>query len=179
MTSYLDITTGGSFAYKTPMEGKKILDHILEKHTSSIVVPKPLQEKAMSYFEDSSSVESNPISSPSIDSSIKPSPEPRAPDKGVVLYPSDFPIKFDDFGNTSNSSWDKKATTPSLSHPSNLPKKALLRKEPPKEWLMKVKRSSKAIRIRSPSMTVPCSIKGTVAEALHDPTVKASVMLNS
>jgi hypothetical protein len=38
----LDITTGGLFAYKTPTEGKKILDHILEKHTSSILVSKPL-----------------------------------------------------------------------------------------------------------------------------------------
>jgi hypothetical protein len=41
---------------------------------------------------------------------------------------------------------------------------------------MEVKRSSKAIRIRSPSMTIPCSIKGTIVEALHDPTVEVSIM---
>jgi hypothetical protein len=38
----LDIIARGSFAYKTPMEGKKILDRILEKHTSSIVEAKTL-----------------------------------------------------------------------------------------------------------------------------------------
>jgi hypothetical protein len=42
----LDIAAGGLFAYKTPSGGKKILDCILEKHTSSIVVSIPLQEKA-------------------------------------------------------------------------------------------------------------------------------------
>jgi hypothetical protein len=123
----LDIAVGGSVAYKTSLEGKKILDRILEKHTSSIVETKPLLEKAMSCVEESSSAESNPVPSPSIDSSVRPSPEPQAPKEGVVLYPSDFPIEFDDFGNTSIHSWHKKARTPSLSHPSNLP-----RNEPPK-----------------------------------------------
>jgi hypothetical protein len=66
--------------------------------------------------------------------------------------------------------------TPPLSPPSNLLEKALPKKEPPKEWLMEVKHSSEAIRIRSPSTTIPCSIKGTVVEALHDPTVEASIM---
>jgi hypothetical protein len=40
----LDITAGGSFAYKTLMEEKKILDNILEKCTPSIVEAKTLQE---------------------------------------------------------------------------------------------------------------------------------------
>ena len=31
-------------------------------------------------------------------------------------------------------------------------------------------------RIHSPSTTMSCSIKGNVIEALHDPTVKASIM---
>jgi hypothetical protein len=158
------------------MGGKKILDRILEKHTSSIVISKPLQEKPMPCFEESSSAKSNPVPSPSIDSSVRPSPEPQAPKERVLLYPSDFPIEFDDFWNTSNHSWHKKATTPSLSHPSNPSEKALPRKEPPKELLMEVKCSSEAIRIRSPSTTIPCSIKGTVVEALHDPIVKASIM---
>jgi hypothetical protein len=68
----LDIATGGSFAYKTVMEGKKILDRILQKHTSSIVVSKTLHEKPMSCFEESSSAESNFVSSLLIDSSVKP-----------------------------------------------------------------------------------------------------------
>jgi hypothetical protein len=50
----LDIAARGSFAFKTPIEGKKILDHILEKHPSSIIVSKPLLEKAMSCIEESS-----------------------------------------------------------------------------------------------------------------------------
>jgi hypothetical protein len=41
---------------------------------------------------------------------------------------------------------------------------------------MEAKHSTKAIRIRSPSTTIPCSIKGTIIEALHDPTVEASIM---
>jgi hypothetical protein len=40
---------------------------------------------------------------------------------------------------------------------------------------MEVKRSSKAIRIHSPSMTIHCSIKETVVEALHDPAIEASI----
>jgi hypothetical protein len=42
-TLYLDMTIGGSFTHKTMTEQKKILAHILEKHASSIVEPKPLQ----------------------------------------------------------------------------------------------------------------------------------------
>jgi len=41
---------------------------------------------------------------------------------------------------------------------------------------MEVKCSSETIWIHSPSMTIPCSIKGTVIEALHDLTAKASIM---
>jgi hypothetical protein len=41
---------------------------------------------------------------------------------------------------------------------------------------MEVKRSFEAILIRSPFTTIPCSIKGTVVEALHDPTMKASII---
>jgi hypothetical protein len=65
----------------------------------------------MSCVEESSSAESSPVPSPSIDSSVKPSPEPRAPKEGVVLCPSDFPIEIDDFGNTSNHSWHKLSYT--------------------------------------------------------------------
>jgi hypothetical protein len=48
--------------------------------------------------------------------------------------------------------------------------------EPSKEWLMEVKRSSKAIHILSPSTTMPCSLRGTVVEALHNPSVGTSIM---
>jgi hypothetical protein len=48
--------------------------------------------------------------------------------------------------------------------------------EPSKEWLMEVKRSSEAIQILSPSTTIPCSLRGTIVEALHNPTVKTNIM---
>jgi hypothetical protein len=53
-----------------------------------------------------------------------------------MLCPSEFAIKFEDFGKTSNLSWYEKA----------IPSKELSpRAEPSKEWLMEVKRSSEAI----------------------------------
>jgi hypothetical protein len=42
---------------------------------------------------------------------------------------------------------------------------------------MQVKRSSEAIQILSPSMAMPCSLRGTNIEALHNPTVRISIML--
>ena len=41
---------------------------------------------------------------------------------------------------------------------------------------MEVKCSSEAIQIRSPSTTIPCSLRGIVVEALHNPTVKTNIM---
>ena len=41
---------------------------------------------------------------------------------------------------------------------------------------MEVKRSSEAIQILSPSMTMPCSLRETNIEALHNPTVGTSIM---
>jgi hypothetical protein len=39
-----------------------------------------------------------------------------------------------------------------------------------------VKLSSEAIQILSPSMTMPCSLRGTNLEALHNATVRTSIM---
>ena len=41
---------------------------------------------------------------------------------------------------------------------------------------MEVKCSSEAIRILSPSMAMPCLLRETNIEALHNPTVKTSIM---
>ena len=41
---------------------------------------------------------------------------------------------------------------------------------------MEVKHSSEAIWILSPSTTMPCSLRGTVVEALHNPTVETNIM---
>ena len=48
--------------------------------------------------EEASLVESRPV--PFLDSTNEPSPEPRTL-KERVIYPSEFPIEFGDFGNTS------------------------------------------------------------------------------
>lgn len=159
----LDKTAGGSFIQKSTTEQRKILDHILEKHASPVVKPKPLQDKGMSSFEEPSSAES--LSSPSLDSSDEPSPEPRTPEERI-LHPSEFPIKFEDYCNTSNLSWHRNRTT----------NKVLPRVKPSKEWLLEVTRSSEAIQILSPSMTIPCSLKGTFVEALHNHTVETNIM---
>jgi hypothetical protein len=42
---------------------------------------------------------------------------------------------------------------------------------------MKVKCSSEAIQILSPSTTIPCSLRGMNIEALHNPIVGTSIML--
>ena len=62
---YHDMTIEGSFTHKTMTEQKKILAHILEKHASSIVEPKPLQKKGMSSFEEPLSAKSKLV--PSLD----------------------------------------------------------------------------------------------------------------
>jgi hypothetical protein len=48
--------------------------------------------------------------------------------------------------------------------------------EPPKESIMEVKHSSEAIQILSPSMAMTCSLRGTIVEALYNPTVRTSIM---
>jgi hypothetical protein len=145
-------------------EQVKFLENFIDRHTSSIIRSKPLQEKVMSSIEESSLVESKPIAS--LDSTNEPSPEPRTP-KERVIYPLEFPIKFGDYGNTSKLFRHEKLTQP----PEEASPKVIL-----KEWIMEVKCSSEAIQILSPSMTMPCSLRGTNIEALHNPTVGTSIM---
>jgi hypothetical protein len=88
--------------------------------------------------------------------------------KERVIYPLEFPIEFRDYGNTSKLfRHEKLAQPPEEASP----------KVPSKEWIMEVKRSSEAIRILSPSMTMPCSLRGTNIEAMHNPTVGTNIML--
>ena len=132
------------------------------KHSSSVIRTKFLQAKVTSSVEESSPVESKPI--PSVDSTHEPSPEPRTP-KERLIHPSEFPIKFENYGNTLKISRHEKHT-----------KKVSPRMEPSKKWLMEVKRSSEAIRILAPSTAMPCSLRETIVEALHNPTVGTSIM---
>ena len=52
----------------------------------------------MSSVEEFSSVKSKPVAS--LDSTYETSPEPQTP-KETLIHPLEFPIKFEDYGNTS------------------------------------------------------------------------------
>ena len=146
-------------------EQVKFFKNFLERHTSSIMKTRTLQEKVMSSVEESSLVESEPM--PSLDSTHEPSPEPRTP-KERLIHPSEIPIELRDFGNTLKYFGHEKLTRPSIEVSPKI--------EPSKKWLLEVKRSSEAIRILSPSTTMPCSLTGTNIEASHNPTVETSIM---
>jgi hypothetical protein len=147
------------------MEQVKFLENFIDKHASSIIRTKPLHAKVMSSVEESSLVESKHEAS--LDSTYEPSPKPRTP-KETMLHHSKFPIEFGDYGNTLKYFGHEKLSCPS--------KEVSPKVKPSKEGLLKVKRSSKAIQILSPSMTIPCSLRGTNIEALHNPIVKTSIM---
>ena len=127
----LDVSAGGRFTQKPMAEQVEFLEHFIAKHTSSVIRTKPLQARVMSSVEESSSVEAKHI--PSVGLTHEPSPKPRTP-KERVLHPLEFPIKLKDYGKTSKLSWHEEHT-----------KEVFSRVEPSKEWLMEVKRSSKAI----------------------------------
>ena len=161
----LDVTAEGCFTHKPMTEQVRFLENFIGSYTSPIMRNRILQAKVMSRVEESLSVESKLV--PSLDLTNKPSPEPWTP-KERVIYPSVFPIDFGDFGNTSKYFGHEKLTRPSEEVSPKI--------EPSKEWLLEVKRSSKAIQILSLSTTMPCSLRGTNIEALHNPIVGTSIM---
>ena len=79
------------------------------------------------------------------------------------------PYQIRDYGNTRKYLGHEKLT---LSFEEDS-----LTVNPSKELLMEVKHSSKVIQILSPSTIVPYSLRGTTVEALHNPTVETSIML--
>ena len=83
---YLDITTGGSFAHKTPTEGREILDRILENTSFFEPINEPTPEESMSSQEEPSTDESKSLSLTSSDSPVETSPEPRT--MTSILLPS-------------------------------------------------------------------------------------------
>ena len=133
----LDVIVGGWFTYKPMMEQVKFLENFLKRHTSSVMKTRTTQAKVMLSVEKSALVESKPITS--LGSTHVPLPEPQTL-KETIIHPSEFSIKFEDYGNTSKLSWHEKHT-----------KDVSPRTKPSKEWLMELKRSSKAIQILSPS----------------------------
>jgi len=68
--------------------------------------------EAMLSFKEPSSAESKPVPSTSLDSNLEPSPKPRTQKVGVI-HPSEFPIKLEDYGNTSKLFWHEKLILPS------------------------------------------------------------------
>ena len=85
-----------------------------------------------------------------------------------MIYPSEFPIELGDFGNTLKYFGHEKLTRPSEEVSPKI--------EPSKKRLLEVKHSFEAIQILSPSTTMPCSLRGTNIEALHNPIVRTSIM---
>jgi hypothetical protein len=77
---YLDITSGGSFAHKTPAEGREILNKIME-NTSSTCTRDPPQENPEVHHEEILVAESRPIDTQSLDSTPESSPEPKTPNE--------------------------------------------------------------------------------------------------
>jgi len=131
----LDITAGGSFAHRCPIEGREVLDHIL-RNSSLPAYPCEPQHESQSHHESPSSAESNPSPSTSLDSSVEPSPEPRT-SKEEEIQSSKFSSQLEDYlsemlTHTSNYLFDRRPTT-SLSSP---------RKSMNEEWLEGMKCSS-------------------------------------
>jgi hypothetical protein len=165
---HLDIVVGGLFAHKTPIEGKETLDHIL-RNSSFLAYPCEPQE-SNSRHESPSSAKSYPLPSTSQNSSVEPSPEPQT-SKEEEIQPSKFSFQFkDDLMKTLETPRITFASYPR--QPLLLPTKIFVKEE----WSEEVRRSSKAIRISSPSTIIYCSIRGTTVEALHDPTAEACIM---
>jgi len=73
----LDIAIGGSFTHRSPIEGREILDRILRKSCLPSYPSEP-QHESQSHHEAPSTAESSPSPPTSLDSSVEPSPEPRA-----------------------------------------------------------------------------------------------------
>jgi hypothetical protein len=90
------MTAKDCFTNKTMTEQVEFLERFIAKHTSSIIRTKLLQAKVMSSVEESSSVETKHIQF--LGSTREPPPEPRTL-KEKLLHPSEFPIKFEDYGN--------------------------------------------------------------------------------
>ena len=105
----LDVTIGGHFTHKPTMEQVKFLENLLDRHSSSIMKTRTLQEKVMSSVKESSLVESKPKTS--LDSTHESSPEPQTLKKRVI-HPSEFPIEFEDYDNTLNYFGHEKLTRP-------------------------------------------------------------------
>ena len=97
----LDVTAGGSFAYKTTSEGVALLDYILENtsFTEPLPVVQPPSQEEVSIAEPIHSLVAHD------ESPAEHSPEPEDREEEEIL-PPEFPFNieediFYDFGNTA------------------------------------------------------------------------------
>lgn len=182
---YLDIMAGGSFTHKIPMEGKEILDHILENMSFVGGTIEPLLE-AKSSSDELPTHESEPSTPTSLDSTVELSPEPQ---KGKELLALEFSFAFEedlfeDFRNTSNYSCKPKPPVP-VSTPDPLEEEFLretikeLTTIMSDEWLRKVELSPNVLQICSPSTTIRCKVRGAWVDVLYNPTVGANLISTS
>jgi len=182
--AYLDIAAGGSFAHKTPSEGREILDRITE-NTSFVATSGPSQEEQMSSHEDILVAESDLSPPTTLESALEPSSEPHTPEEEEI-QPSELPFEFEDdlfedFGNTSNYLCTRKPPVPV---PSTNPIEATYLRENMKkitaimadEWSREAELSPEVLRINSPPSTIPCTIRGTPIDILYNTTVGANII---
>ena len=104
----------------------------------------------------------------------RPLPEPEDPEEG--FQPSDFPFfedeLFENFGNTSKYSCQKKPPVPIT--PLDPLDKEFLRESIKElitimssEWVEEAERSSEEIQIRVPPSTIRCKVLGTMVDVLY------------
>ena len=113
--SRLDVSAGGSFSHKTPIEGMEILERIT-KNNSFASISKPSREEHTSSHVDILVAESDLPFPTNSDSALESSPESWVPDKEEI-QPLELPFKFEDklfedFENTSNYLCKRKPPVP-------------------------------------------------------------------
>jgi hypothetical protein len=157
----LDISTRGSFAHKTTAEGRELLDLILVNdffgRSEAVPEVKIIHEESLHVESEEEEIHSLEI---------------------PFQFEEDL---FEDYGNTSNYSCEKR---PPTKVNSNDPlDKAMLKETVKKlttimsnEWLREGELSSESIQIRCPASTITCLIGGNLVRALYNPSVGANIM---
>jgi hypothetical protein len=183
---HLDLTSGGSFAYLTPSEGREVLNRILDG-TSFVCIHEPIPTEPEMRQEETSEIESEHLESQSIDLTPEPSPElkPETPEEEDHLPPEflqsiecDF---FEDFGNTSRYFYQKRPSVPitpmdpseeNYLHETIQELTALMSNE----WLQEGESSLNPIQLNSPSLSFRCHLQDQNMDTLYSPTVGANLM---
>ena len=167
----LDIIAGGSFAYKTPEEGKEILDRLVQN-----VLPD--NDKVFVQLDDNASIQTQPTSpkSPHANENIDQDDDSfRIED--VFQFEDEL---FEDYGNTSNYFFEKKPQKVVITDPWELIYLAELTTQISailsEGWLEEVENSTDIVQINSPPSTLSCLIRRTPICIPYNPTVGMNIM---